>query len=352
MALHAVAQKKYKALPGRLLLIAGGALAALMPMTIYLSAKGALVPFFSMLYEYPKLVALGYGSLPFPSFATFVAEPLREETLLPYAIILVYVFSTVFLIPRLLLGRLTRHDILTAGLVVFGVLLFRSALGRSDQYHVYYASQPAFVLLLLALDRAAATIKEKLAAPVKAGNCLLVAGLLILLPLLFAYSVNPRNSFQSVSHDLKNFSQKWTLERTGVEVSGLPRGGLLFEPATAAILEKIRTFLEAHTRPGDYVYFFPYEAAYYFLFDRTNPTRYPIASFAATSAHRRELVADLERNKPRYVFYPGNAWRIDGIPDEQLLPEVVRYLKSNYEQAKNMGEFLIFQRMPEKAGLQ
>ncbi|MBN2107454.1 MAG: hypothetical protein JW832_08495 [Deltaproteobacteria bacterium] len=347
IALHAAAQRDYKSLPGRLLLIAGGGLTTLMPMLLYLSVKGALGPVFSMLYEYPKLVSLGYGSLPAPSFAAFLAAPLTEGPLLYYGIIGIYICTAVFLIPLLLMGRLTRDYILTAGLIVFGALLFRSALGRSDQYHVYYASQPAFLLLFLTIDRAAAGIRGKLPGLVKAGNSLLVVGLLIFLRLLFVDSYNLRNSFDSVRDDLKNFSRKWTRIRSGTEVPDLTRAGVLFDPATAKTLEKIRSFLDAHTAPGDYVYFFPNEAAYYFLFDRTNPTRYAIASFAATSEHRRELVADLEKNKPRYIFYPVYTWRIDTIPDDQLLPEVVRYLRQSYKQHLDIGEFLILKRMHE-----
>jgi hypothetical protein len=347
MALHAAAQRDYKSMPVRLALILCGGLAMLMPMILYLSVTGAIGPVLSMMYEYPKLAALGYGSLPAPSFAAFLEAPLNEGPLLFYGIIGIYICTAVFLIPRLLMGRLNRDCILTAGLIVFGVLLFRSALGRSDQYHVYYASQPAFLLLFVTIDRAAAGIRGRLPVFVKAGNCLLVVGLLIFLRLLFVDAYNVRNSFVSARDDLKNFSRKWTLIHTGAEVPGLARAGVLFDPATAETLKKIKCFLDAHTTSGDYIYFFPNEAAYYFLFDRSNPTRYALASFAATSEHRRELVADLEKNKPRYIFYPVYTWRIDNISDDQLLPEVVSYIHQKYKQHLTIGEFLILQRMNE-----
>ncbi len=124
-----------------------------------------------MLYDVSEVGALGSANLPIPSFATFLAEPLREEPLLYYGIIGVYVCSAVFLIPLLLMGRLTRDNILTASLIVFGALLFRAALGRSDQYHVYYASQPAFLLMLLAFDRAVAGVRGRLAGFCQGRQC-------------------------------------------------------------------------------------------------------------------------------------------------------------------------------------
>ena len=47
--------------------------------------------------------------------------------------------------------RLGRSEF-EAGLL-FGLLLYRAALGRSDEYHVFYVSQPAFLLCFDLLDR-------------------------------------------------------------------------------------------------------------------------------------------------------------------------------------------------------
>ena len=181
MTLHAAAERDYRALPGRVMFIACGGMATLMPMILYLSVKGAIGPVFSMLYEYPKLMTLGYSSMPFPSFASFLAAPLSSGALLHYGIIAVYICTAVFLAPLLLMGRLNRDYILTAGLFVFGVLLYRSALGRSDHYHVYYASQPAFLLIFLTIDRAVASIRGKRPGLFKAGNIVLTVALLIFL---------------------------------------------------------------------------------------------------------------------------------------------------------------------------
>jgi|GEM_PF-4057751 len=344
MILHAAAVNDYKKLPGKMILITCGGVAMLAPMMIYFFVKDALGPVSAMLYNYPKLAALGSANLPIPSFATFLAAPLREESLLYYSIIGVYVCSAAFLAPRLLTGRLTHENILTASLLVFGALLFRAALGRSDQYHVYYVSQPAFLLMFLAFDRAVAGVRGRLPVSARAGNALVSVGLLMLIVLLFNYSHNLRSSFQSMGRDIKHFSNKWTRDMNGVEVRGLTRGPVLFEPVMADTFEKIQTFLDAHTASGDYVYFFPNEAAYYFLFNRTNPTRYAYAWWAITTEYRRELAADLEKNKPRFIIYSLNTWRYDGLAEEQMVPEVVSYIRQSYRQARDMGSFLILQR--------
>ena len=327
-----------------MMLIACGGLAMLVPMMIYFYSKDAISSIFFMLYTHPKWVTLGYGNLPVPSFAAFLAAPLNEGPFLYYGIIGLYICTAVFLIPRLLMGLLTRENILTASLLVFGALLFRAALGRSDQYHVYYVSQPAFLLMLLTIDRTVAAMRERIPVAARAGNVLVAAGLLMFIVLLFNHSHNLGNSFRSVGRDIKHFSNKWKRVMNGAEVHGLTRAPVLFEPVMADTFDKIKTFLDAHTAPGDYVYFFPNEAAYYFLFNRTNPTRYAYAYWAVTSEHRRELVADLDKNKPLYVIYSLNTWRHDGINEDQQVPEVVSYMRQRYKKVQDMGSFLILKR--------
>ena len=96
------------------------------------------------------------------------------------------------------------------------------------------------------------------------------------------------------------------------------------------MISGISQFLQHNTAPGDYVYFFPNEAAYYFLFDRRDPTRYVVSYLAATAAQRLQLIDDLERTRPAYVVYSLNTWRIDDIKERVQEPEVVDYLFRNY----------------------
>ena len=343
IVLHSVAGRDYKELPGRVMLIAAGGLATLAPMMIYLFAKGALGPFFATLYGYPKLVTLGYGALPFPGLADFIAAP--RGSLLHYAVIAIYLGTAVTVIPLLLLGRITRDNILQAGLLVFGALLFRSALGRSDGYHVYYASQPAFLLVLLAIDRAVCGIRRPVPVFVKAGNVLAAGGLILFLCFLFIYSQILGMGLFLARSEVANFSAKWSRIASGTELRWLERGGVFFDRRTNITLAKIKMFLDTNTSAGDYVYFFPNEAAYYFLFNRNNPTHYAIAYFAVTSAQRRELIADLEKNKPRYIVYSLDTWRVDDIPENRQVPEVVDYMQQNYRLAQDMGELLILERI-------
>jgi hypothetical protein len=131
----------------------------------------------------------------------------------------------------------------------------------------------------------------------------------------------------------------------GLRISDLKRGDVLFDHSTAETLRKIYNFLETNTTPGEYTYFFPNEAAYYFLFNRNNPTRYFGAYQAVTRKQRCELVLDLEKNRPRYVIYSLDTWRIDNILEDRQVPEVFEYLRKEYRPDTYLKEVLVLKRI-------
>ena len=342
LCLEARAGDDYRRLLRQGGLVAAGCLMVVGTMLGYLYSRNALGEFFDSLYGYPKLVTLGYGSVPFPSFADFLAAPL-SGAYFPYWIIGMYVFAAISLIVRLFLGRGNRNIHLRGALLVFGLLLFRAALGRSDDSHFYFALPPALLLAFLMLDDAASgpATRPNVA---KIGGRGLIAALLLSMALLFGTSrVLHENTFAVLS-GLPRLPSKFTVRERGVALPQLSRGGTFYHPKTAEDLEIIGNALDRHTKRGDPVLFFPNEAAYYFLFDRKVPTRFVHAYFAATAAHRREMVAELEQRQPAFVVYSLDTWRIDDISENIQVPEVVDYLNEKYHLAEDLGGILILRR--------
>lgn len=325
-----------------ILIIAGFAI-SVAPLLLYMYFEGALADFFVSFYGAPKIISLGYGALPSPSFEKFIAAPLSGTFLLYYWPILIYVITLIYLIPLLFLGILNKKHLLMLSLLVIGVLLFRYALGRSDQFHVMHSSPPAFLLLFLLFDSAIDGLLHYGTGFRRGGNLLLLIMLGASTYLLLT-NIGLSSSFVSIKKDLYNLSHKWTAMETGYQIPGLTKGNIFFDSQTAASILKIRKFLEANTRRGDYVYFFPNEAAYYFIFDRSNPTRYAFSYQAATYEQRKEVVEDLEKNRPEYIVYSKNTWRIDGINESVQVPEIVEYLTEKYRPVMDSEDVLIAKR--------
>ncbi len=319
----------------------GGLVASLLPLLLYFAGKGALGAFVDNLTVHPRLLGLGFTALPFPDLRRFFSSP--SLVLLSYWVIFVYIGAALYLLPMLILGRRDKETLLRCALLLFGAVLYRAALARSDEYHASFVSPPAFFLCFLFLDGALAGMKKGIARPMLAARLALSAliiGSLVLLTVTSPFA----NIWTEGGYYLQMFSTKLTPRNYGTSVPQVPRAGVRFDPQTADSIARIDTFLTRYTRPGDYVYFFPNEAAYYFLFDRQNPTRYVISYFAVTRDQRLELIADLERKRPEYVVYSRNTWRVDDIPETVQVPEICDYLLKTYHPVEDTGNLVFLKR--------
>jgi hypothetical protein len=325
-------------------LVAAGCCMMLAPMLGYFYRVNAFDRFFESMYGFPKLNMLGYCSIPFPSFTSFLAAPLTSGAFFPYWIIGIYLFSAIYLLVLLFLHLDNRDINIRAALLVFGLLLFRSALGRSDESHFYFSAPPAFLLAFLMLDDALRGLAKRHLKVVRTGQRVLVSALLLSLVLLIWSSRVLRENVTYPFMELGHVTSKFRVQETGVALPQLHRGGVFFDPPIAENLVKIGRALDRYTQERDHVLFFPNEAAYYFLLNRRVPTRYVHAYFAITTDQRREMVAELEERRPAYVVYSLDDPRIDGIPENIQVPEVLSYLRENYILAEDLGGILLLRR--------
>lgn len=309
------------------LLVAGGCLLSISPMIAYISWKGAFISLLDSLYGFPKLAALGSGGVPAPPLEEFISNPFGDAFFYYWAILL-YVFSSIYLISRVLINKPNRNDLLRLSLLIFGVILYVIAVRRPIDESIHKAFHPVLLLIFLLIDDALTGIIARRNI-VRLGHTVLFVGLI-----LFTFALFVESGFVKMMIDRSEAAlipaDKLSRVPLGYRIPSVKRGGIYFDKGTALSILLIKDFLEKNTRQGDYVYFFPNEAVYYFLFDRNNPTRYAISYFAITADQRKDLIADLERNKPVYIIYSKNTWRIDDIAEGIQEPEVVAYINMKY----------------------
>ena len=189
------------------------------------------------LFSLMRLVMLGYASLPFPGLADFLSAPLSGGALLPYWTIGVYVVCAISLSVRFSLGLGSRELELRAALLVFGLLLFRVALGRSDASHYYFASVPAFLLIFLWLD--ATVAGRRTPSPLNRVHLSMMALLLCSILLLVANTRALQVQVSTVLAGIESFGSKFTLRQEGDVLLQLPRAGVFFSRDTAQNLMRI-----------------------------------------------------------------------------------------------------------------
>lgn len=311
--------------PGRAGAIAwtslGGAL-VLLPALAYMAAEGALLATFENLFLFPRTRLLGFGALPFPAPAA-AADSLRA-----YFVPAVLAVSGFSIASRLLRGECDTRTLTELALAIFGALLFSSALSRPDLPHLAFALPPALVLLAVRVDDAAALVSRgrRTAAAVA-----LALALAALSPWAGLAAATLRSFFASTP--------------PGFRPLALPRaGGAQLPEPLARDLEQVTNALRERTRPDESFWAYPNEALLYFLADRPQPTRYPLVVFAVTRGQRGELVAELERARPRYAVLHLEAPALDGITYDIAAPEVIAYLGAHYAIEERFGGFALLRR--------
>lgn len=305
------------------------------PILAWFLAEGALAPLVRDMAGYPAWLAAGYGKLPFPALLAGlpldVTPPVaRMSALLRVAYVgpalCAGAFALCAMAAPLELRRIWRlplelrrawralPDVLLVAMVaLYGLVSFRSALGRSDEPHIVFVLGAPAVLLVFALDRTLPLLR----AP---GLGMLGAWRLLGIVALAWFGGLPRaaNSLATLRESAVN---AWSVV-----------AGKLQVPQGSDEINAVAEWIRAHTTPDDPVMFIPAGGAYLYLTERRDPTRFVLSHQMVTDAHRAEALADLQRSTPRYVVFDPGALRVDGIPDRIVLGDTLSdWIASNYE---------------------
>jgi hypothetical protein len=319
----------------RAALVFGAGLAALLlPFGVWLAREGALAPMLHDLVQYPRYMIAGYAKHPFPSLAAALPLALADlgggDTLaLRYGYALPAIALSALLLalpvsavdPRRPLASLRAAAAALARdperlalvlVAVFALISFRSALGRSSLHRSVACAAPAALLLAVAFERSAALWRTGGAARRLASwRLAALAGLVLL-------------------SGLAQQAEPFTLAaRTADRVYTLATRG--HHPQGAARTMRVVRWVQLHTEPGETLLFLPNNAAYYYLVDRSSPIRFVLGSQIVTEAHRREVLADLQRDPPRWLVWDPKALRADDLPDRLVFGEALMdWLEERY----------------------
>lgn len=316
-------------------------LAGVLPFLIYQGVNGSLGAFWESLAGYPRLVTLGYGGQPFPYFIYAVSHPFEAIVFDNYWVLFTLIAMALSVMPSILLGRRDPLLLFRFSLLVFGALLYRSALGRSTISRAFYVALPAFTFLFLYLDNAL-TCLMKQGPPFRS---LQLGRILVATGIIATIFVNDASITRNASALLSAAQYKWTSGSgtSSPESNALvPRLDVLTDDGTYSDVMSIHEFIRR--KKSTDILMFPNEPIYYFLFNITPPSRYVMSYFAVTRGMRQEMVESLERRKPRYVIYNAGTWRIDNIPEVVQVPEVLEYLRNTYHPIEESGDLIILER--------
>lgn len=198
-----------------------------------------------------------------------------------------------------------------------GAALWLSELHRSDMSHLIYGSPVLLMLLFHALggDR---RMWSRHAIRALCAAVLALAGFNLLLVHTSNKLVTPRGALNALGTD--------------------------------PVLE----FLDAHLKPGQDIFVYPYRPLYYFLTGARNPTRYSILVYHMnTEAQFRKALNSLQHANLAFVVWDPSPLSFKALPAYSPPPKakliIEPYLASHYEVVKSYNGIDILQRKIERS---
>ncbi len=314
-----------------------GFLAVIAPFIIYFALNNALWPFLQTIFEYPRYVMLGYAAVPAPDIFSAVKGFVAGEVpigRLRYPVVfamppVIYALGLLAIALNVFKGRYSRRELFFFTVLTYGVITFRSALGRSDGFHLVQVYAPAFFVLAYLADFSLGDLPGR-KARVKA---LIMFIVIFALPALFLLTnFNKKAPREFVRVNITEITGKFSaVPRPGlVQVDAPETGGVYMPRSTAAHVGELLELKERLTG-ADKVYVFGNVPFYYFMLDKRNPTRFDYPYWAVTTGMQAEIVRDLVRNKPDYILYKLDRMdMIDDMPPSIQVPLVYRHIMENY----------------------
>jgi hypothetical protein len=116
--------------------------------------------------------------------------------------------------------------------------------------------------------------------------------------------------------------------------------------------EPLLEFVDAHSKSGEEVFFYPYCPDYYFLTATKNPTRFSILVYDYnTAAEFQDVVHTLEQRRVKWVIWDGSLddhtfkTVFPGVSPLPAKAQIIEpYLQSRYKQIASMEGFRILLR--------
>ena len=313
------------------------------PFVVYLISRGALGAFATTSFVTIPRIIDAIWSMPFPDLVTSFRKDLNLHTLSDFVLFekfhiilspLTIAVAAAYLIQRAVRRRIDELDSALLALTVFAAITQRTAFGRAEFRHQYFAAfliGPMLVLLAVLIARRLRELWND-----EGSRALVVTLVAASLPAIAVLFWIP---------DLIN-ARIDDLVRYQARILHLHRDAHAEEVALR--IDAVRQAVLEQARPGQAIFDFSNQPAFYFFCDRPNPTRFYQVPILSPRVFQQETIAALERTKPPVVIRrsPEGYDVFDGIDNDVRAQAVAAYIKDYYSYARTARGIEIWRRKP------
>jgi len=241
-----------------------------------------------------------------------------------YYTIIIHIFLLIYLTVRRILNLKLEDDKIIFIILMYGISFLYLYIGRPDFGHLFFGLSPVLLILIYYFDK---NIKMATKLP----N--LAVSLIILLYFLRLIYVNHPQIQKIIDIPSAIVSKPVNPEFVGP---------ILISNSQKNFFLDLQGYMNKNSNKNDNIFIFTDEPMLYLILNRNNATRYVLPYAANTISMRLDLINSLIVNKPKFILIDNKAWAVDGINNEVRLPEVIKYIKSNYKEVENVDGISIF----------
>lgn len=275
---------------------------------------------------FPNLFVIMPKDWNFASFAKFIVS---KEALLYWGL-LFYIVTFLFILIVSLKDNSLKATKDVFLLSLLGFFMYSILIGRWGIGHFFFILSPILLIGGYYASRLL-EVNNKIF-----GNRIISIGLLLVLSLfaLRILLINRPQIAATIAGLPKVVNSKSELKKVGPVV---------ISDQQSKYFTTMLSFVDTNIGPNEGVYFLSNEPVFYMLLHKPNPTRYDLPYIAITKAKRYEVLSDLKKQKPTYIFENAREWAVDGISNRKRMPEVSAYIEADYILLKEQNGVKIYQ---------
>jgi hypothetical protein len=298
------------------------------PFVIYLISRGAFGAFIETSFVTIPRIIDAVWSLPFPDLVSpFRGDNLNLHTLADFVLQekfhlilspLVIVVAAIYVIQRLIRRRADTLDLALLVLTIFAAITQRTAFGRAEFRHQYFAAFLIGPMIVILAIVAARSVRELWRSGDDGTRAFVVAVMLIVAPIAAVLFWIP-DLINARLDDVINY------QRRVLRVQYDPHADQVRDRIDAVSAEVRRL-----TRGP--IYDFSNQPAFYFFCDRPDPTPFYQVPIASPVSFQADVIGRLERSKPYVVIRtsPETFDEFDGVPNTLRAQAIAAYLDDCY----------------------
>ena len=309
---------------------------AMIPALIFLIASGAGSYLYESWIYYPLIKYTDRFARPFPDFFPLSSDPFDLWTkLVIYLPVIAYPFALVAII--VLAARFQRRGDVAAkheghallAITAVGLLTLLQAWPRADVPHILFGLQPTFIVFAYLLFCVWRGLKMIPGPRIGVAAIAMAIALAPALTLLW-------KGYQRTDWEYQNYIVAVRTDRA----KSIFTGGL-----EAQRIDIVTKYITEHTAPDDPIFVVPWASGFYFLANRSNPTRIDFMLFEDPDAYPC-LLSRLDERPPKYVIY-GYTWDVDDRHFRDYAAPIDRYIRSRYAIEFSTDGYEIWRRLDE-----